>query len=88
LCVQPLALDVEEPRGLDVIILVPGTEPLFLAVNDDDVVRGSVAAVLLRWLLVEANTVADDWVVLCHSAKRSAQNTEVAVNPYLAANSG
>jgi hypothetical protein len=50
--VQVLAIHVEETPRLHVLIVVLGAEPLLLSVYDDETVRGSVAAVLLRRLLV------------------------------------
>jgi len=40
-------------------VVVPGAEPLPLAVDDNEVVRGAVAAIVLRRLLVAPDAIFD-----------------------------
>jgi len=40
-------------------VVVPGTEPLPLAVDDHEVVRGAVAAIVLRRPLVAPDAIVD-----------------------------
>jgi hypothetical protein len=41
------------------VVMMPGAEPLPSAENDDEIIRRPPATVLLRRLLVDADSVAD-----------------------------
>jgi hypothetical protein len=63
------------------------TEPLLLAEDDDETVRGLVTTIVLRGLLVAADTVFDlsHLAAVRHCMMSLLQKTDVSVNPFCSA---